>query len=175
VMDLSEEEVAAALDQVMRRRLGGTSSGAGTRVEKYRHNLDHFFELGRPEQAALAVLMLRGPQTAGEVRSRVGRMYEFETLSEAETILAELSQRDAPLVQALPVQPGRKEPRYAHLLGGPVDMEAEGPVSVAAAGAMSVARDRGDRLDELTQRVESLEEEFAGMKVAFEEFRRQFE
>ena len=84
VMALSEDDVAAALDRLLRRGLAGTSSGAGSRVAKYRHLLDHAFGLDEAELAALAVLMLRGPQTAGEVRTRTGRMYGFASLDEAE-------------------------------------------------------------------------------------------
>jgi uncharacterized protein len=175
VMDLSESEVATALDELMRRGFAGTTSGAGSRVEKYRHLLDHAFALDRPGVAALAVLMLRGPQTTGEVRSRTGRLYEFESLSEAEQALRRLADQEEPLVAELPLQPGRKEPRFAHLLGGPVDVAAAESAPVAAPEAMAAARARGDRLDQLEQRVEQLEEQVESLKAAFEGFRKQFE
>lgn len=175
VMDLSEHDVAAALEQLMRRRLAGTSSGAGARVTKYRHNLDHALGLSRPELAVLAVLMLRGPQTAGEVRARVGRMHTFETLSEAELTLAGLARREEPLVQALRVQPGRKEARYMHLLAGPVEMEEQALATPPLGAAMTSALARGERLDVVEQRLERLEAAVEGLQAALDAFRRQFE
>jgi uncharacterized protein len=174
VMELSEDEVAAALDRLMRRRLAGTTSGAASRVEKYRHLLDHAFTLDRPETSVLAVLMLRGPQTAGEVRSRTGRLHEFESLEEAEATLERLASREDPLVAALPLQPGRKEPRYVHLLAGEVEVREE-EVSGVPSDAMETARQRGDRLAALEERVEGLEARLAAVAEELERFRRQFE
>lgn len=175
VMELAEEEVAVALDQLMRRRLAGSTTGAGSRVEKYRHLLDHAFELDRAGVAALTVLLLRGPQTAGEVRARTARMHEFEGLDDVEATLTRLASADEPLAVELAVQPGRKEPRFAHLLGGAVS-ESEGTESAASVpDAMQAARQQGDRQRELLDRVAALEEEVGRLQAAFETFRSQFE
>lgn len=174
VMELSEDEAARALDRLIRQGLAGTTGGAGSRVEKYRHLLDHAFGLGAAELAALAVLLLRGPQTVGEVRGRTGRLYEFESLDEAEAALRRLAEREEPLVQELPLQPGRKEPRFAHLLGGPVEVEAE-PAGTVAPQAMQAARAEGDRVAALEERVAALESELQALQAAFQSFREQFE
>src|SRR5690606_20271276 len=174
VMDLSESEVARALDGLTRRGLAGTTSGAGSRVAKYRHLLDHRFELDAPEIAALAVLLLRGPQTVGEVKGRTGRLYACESLEEAEAAVRRLGERDEPLVVELPVQPGRKEPRFAHLLGGMPEVEETDPVA-AESPAMRAARAEGDRIAMLEERVEALEGELGDLRDAFERFRQQFE
>jgi hypothetical protein len=175
VMDLSDDEVARALDHLMRLGLAGTSEGAGSRVTKYRHLLDHHLGLDEAGTAALAVLLLRGPQTVGEVRGRTGRMHDFDTLDEAEATLRALADRDEPLVAELPVQPGRKEARWAHLLAGEPDVEAEEGPSPTLAPAMQAARAEGDRIEELEARVEALEDELHDMRSAFEKFRAQFE
>lgn len=174
VMDLSEGEVARALDGLTRRGLAGTTSGAGSRVAKYRHLLEHRFELDAPEIAALAVLLLRGPQTVGEVKGRTGRLYAFESLEEAEAAVRRLGERDEPLVVELPVQPGRKEPRFAHLLGGMPEVE-ETDHATAESPAMQAARAEGDRIAMLEERVEALEGELGDLRDAFERFRQQFE
>ena len=174
VMDLAEPDVARALDSLTRKGLAGTTSGAGSRVAKYRHLLDHRFDLDTPEVAALAVLLLRGPQTVGEVKGRTGRLYAFESLEEAEATVRRLAERDEPLVVELPVQPGRKEPRFAHLLSGTPEVEATEHVA-AEAPAMRVARAEGDRIAALEERVETLESELGDLRDAFERFRQQFD
>lgn len=176
VMDLSEHEVADALDHLTRRRLAGSTTGAGSRVEKYRHLLEHAFELQRPEVAVLAVLLLRGPQTAGEVRSRTARLHDFDTLEATEAVLTRLAEADEPLVAVLEKLPGRKEPRVAHTLAGPVTEQPESPgLAVPAAGAMEAARQRGDRLDEVLERVGALETQLRELQEAFDTFKTQFE
>lgn len=170
VTEFSEDEVLGALDELMRRRLAGTSSGAGSRVVKYRHTLDHAFDLDAARLAVLAVLMLRGAQTVGEIRSRAGRMHEFESLEEAEATLRLLVDGEDPLVAVLPVRPGRKEPRYAHLLAG--EPEVDGVEADAPGQAVSGRRDRLDALEErvgeLTSELESLRSEFARFRAQFE-------
>ncbi len=175
VMELDEPDVAAALDSLMRRGLTGTSEGAGSRVTKYRHLLDHHFELGEAEVAALAVLLLRGPQTVGEVRGRAGRMHAFASLEAAEATLRDLAEREEPLAAELPVQPGRKEARWAHLLAGMPDAEAGDAPTPALAPAMLAARAGGDRLAALEERVAALEDELQALRATFQDFRRQFE
>ena len=164
VMDLPEGEVAAALDALMRHGLAGHTSGAGARVEKYRHTLDRRFDLDEAALAVLAVLLLRGPQTAGELRARTARLHPFETLEAVDAVLRALAEREAPLVTELPLPPGRKEPRFAHLLGGPV---GEDTLTPPASG--------GERVAALERGVEALEEALDGLRAAFERFRDQFE
>ena len=175
VMDLGDNDVAHALDSLMRKHLVGTSSGAGSRVAKYRHLLDHHFDLDEAGVAALAVLILRGPQTVGEVRSRSGRLHEFETLEAADATVQALAERDEPLVVELPVQPGRKEPRYLHLLGGEPDIEHEAVAPPAFSPAMQAARAEGDRVAALEEKVADLERELVAMRESFDRFRQQFE
>ena len=175
VMELDDDQVARALDHLMRLGLAGTSEGAGSRVTKYRHLLDHHFGLDEAGTAALAVLLLRGPQTVGEVRGRTGRMHEFDTLDAAEATLRSLAERDEPLVTELPVQPGRKEARWAHLLAGELEVEAEEGTTPGLAPAMQAARAEGDRIEALEARVETLEDELCAVRAAFEKFRSQFE
>ncbi len=175
VMDLDEHAVAAALDSLMRRGLAGTSEGVGSRVTKYRHLLNHHLGLDEASGAALAVLMLRGPQTVGEVRGRTGRMHEFASLEVAETVLHNLAERDEPLVMELPVQPGRKEARWAHLLAGAPEVEEGEASSPAFSPAMQSARAKGDRVAALEERVETLEVELQALREAFSNFRLQFE
>ena len=133
--DLSERDVTAAIERLSRRGLVGTTSGSGHRVAKFRHNLDRALDLSARELAALAVLMLRGPQTPGEVRSRSGRMAEFADVSDAEEALWLLGDRDEPLAVQLPRAPGQSADRYAHVLSGEPD-----PALVAEARARRRAR-----------------------------------
>lgn len=175
VMNLDEHEVAAALDRLGRRGLVGTSEGAGSRVTKYRHLLDHHFVLDEAGVAALAVLLLRGYQTVGEVRGRTGRMHEFASLEAAEATLHALAGGKEPLAMELPVQPGRKEARWAHLLAGEPEVEAgEAPAPILSP-AMQAARAGGDRLAALEGQVETLAAELRSLQQAFADFCRQFE
>jgi uncharacterized protein YceH (UPF0502 family) len=173
VVQYDERQVAEAVDSLRLKNLVYIFYGAESRVPKYKHMMREVLQLSPPELAALCVLMLRGPQTVGEVRGRTGRMYEFADLREAEATLDGLSQRDDPLVAKLPRQAGRKEARYAHLLSGQptVEEEAEGQPASAAAPR---ARDP-ERVARLEAEVERLSGELAEMRRQFEEFRKQFE
>ena len=168
VMELSERDAAQAVAGLIRMGLAGTSGGAGSRVEKYRHALAEKLGLDESRQAALAVLLLRGAQTAGEVRQRSGRLYAFASVEEAEGTLDSLEERDEPLAVRLPVQPGRSAARYAHLLSGDVEMNEEAGPSPSAAEPMQQARATDERIATLEAEVEQL-------KAEFEAFRRQFE
>jgi uncharacterized protein YceH (UPF0502 family) len=118
------------------------------------------------------VLLLRGPQTPGELRGRAERMHRFEALEDVQSALQKLIQREPPLAKVLPRQPGTKESRYAHLFAGDV-VEAEAPVHVSAA----VERDPADagRIARLEEEVAELRQEVAGVKEQLERFRKQFE
>lgn len=174
VVQYDERQVTEAVDTLRLKNLVYIFYGAESRVPKYKHMLREVLGLSPPELGALCVLMLRGPQTVGEVRGRAGRLYEFADLREAEVTLEGLAQRDEPLVVKLPRQAGRKEARYAHLLSGQPVIEEE----AEAQPSTSVPRTRAgesERVTRLESEVERLSEELAEMRRQFEEFRKQFE
>ncbi|MEB5921012.1 MULTISPECIES: YceH family protein [Franconibacter] len=161
VMSLSERDVQDALDELVKRHYLRTVSGFGNRVTKYEQRFCNSefgaLKLSPQEVALVATLMLRGPQTPGELRSRVGRMYEFADMAEVESALEGLANReDGPFVARLPREPGKRESRYMHLFSG------ETETLVAAVEAVSAPA------DSLTQRVEALEAEVAELKSRLE-------
>src|SRR6201993_4671636 len=139
VMNLAEGAVRDALNGLHDHGLAGPASGADSRVTKYEHRLQETFNFSRGETAVMCVLLLRGPQTPGELRGRTERMHQFEELDDVLSALQRLVQREPSLVIALPRQPGTKEIRYAHLLSGEVD------VSVALSPAGAVEADNPSR------------------------------
>jgi uncharacterized protein YceH (UPF0502 family) len=154
VVNYSEDTVSQALTLLRNKGLGLRISGAGHRVEKYGHTLGEKLNLGRREMALLCVLMLRGPQTVGELRGRTERMHTFEDLEEVERCLEALAAHDTdPLVTPMP------RGRWAHLLGGPPEDVAEALPEKAG----------------LEQRVSALEREVEQLKQQLEGFRKQFE
>jgi hypothetical protein len=165
VMSLSEGEVAAALEALKAARLARGIHGEG-RVVKYAHQVYEVLDLGNREAAVLAVLLLRGPQTLGEIRSRTQSLYRFDDLEAVESCLRRLMERPEPLVMRLPRQPGTKESRYAHVLGGPV----ESPEPAAAAATVAP-----DRLARLEEAVASLNREVEDLRRELAAFRKQFE
>ena len=120
VMNLDEDEIRQALHRLEDDGLAGAAHAAESRVAKYEHRMQEVFNFTRGEIAVLCVLLLRGPQTPGELRGRTERMHRFEELSDVQSTLQRLMQREPPLVTVLPRQPGTKEVRYAHLLSGEV-------------------------------------------------------
>lgn len=147
---------------------------AGSRTEKYRHAFPEKTGLGEAETAVLAELMLRGPQTAGEIRGRAARMHAFSGLDEVASILQGLESRDQAIVVRLPRQPGRKERRFAHLFGGPVDIEEEALMAAAPVthpASPAAPRPAGD----LEAEVASLRERVESLEQALAEFRSQFD
>lgn len=173
VMNLDNEAARAALQSLSAKGLAAMASSADSRVPKYEHRMQEVFNLPRAETAVLCVLLLRGPQTPGELRSRTERMYRFEDLSDVQSALQHLIERDPPLVKVLPRQPGTKESRYVHLLSG----EVEFPDTPAAAAAHAPAHqsDDGERITNLEREVGSLKEEIAELKNQLANFRKQFE
>src|SRR6202041_2195342 len=121
VMKLDEEEVRLALRRLEDHGLAGRARGADGRVTKYEHWLGEAFNFTRAETALLCVLLLRGPQTPGELRGRTERMHPFDEVGEVLAGLQKLAERDPSLVAVLPRQPGTKESRYAHLLSGSIE------------------------------------------------------
>ena len=132
VMTLDEDTVRDALSALEAKRLAGPASGADSRVTKYEHRLQEVFNFDRREIALICVLLLRGPQTPGELRSRGDRMYRFETLEDVQSTLQRLI--DRMLVRVLPRQPGTKESRYMHLFAG--DAVSDVPAAETAAAAL---------------------------------------
>jgi len=124
VMQISEEEARFALHRLEDQNLAGPSRGHDSRVTKYEHHVEEVFNFTRGETALICVLLLRGPQTPGELRGRTERIFRFEELEDVVSALQKLIDRNTPLVTALPRQPGTKEIRYAHLLSGEVDVSA---------------------------------------------------
>lgn len=174
LMNLDENEVRGALralgEQVLVRSAGGDS-----RVAKYEHRLADTFNFTRPETAILCELLLRGPQTPGELRSRAERMHLFEDLSVVLTTLKRLMEREPPLVALLPRQPGMKEARYAHLLSGPVDAREAQAVQPFNETSQSNNSVDAAQMERLTIAFAELQKEIADLKRQFAEFRKQFE
>src|ERR1700736_1738614 len=143
VMTLGEETVREAIATLQEKRLAGPATGADSRVTKYEHRLQEVFNFDRREIAILCVLLLRGPQTPGELRTRADRMYHFEALEDVVSTLDRLSQREPPLSAILNRQPGTKESRYMHLFfGEPQEADlarAPSPASVATNSTPSSA------------------------------------
>ena len=178
VMHLDEDAVRQALDALHDQRLAGPTSSADSRVTKYEHRLQEVFNFTRGETAVLCVLLLRGPQTPGELRGRTERMHRFEDLTEVQSTLERLIGREPPLVKVLARQPGTKEARSMHLLAG--DREepqgegstSPGPTSWSASGSRFTLD--GERIARLENEVADLGKEVAELKQQLASFRQQF-
>ena len=168
VLHLDEAAVVKALDDLRRRSLVHEVFRSDSRARRYRHVLSEKLSLHDAETALLCVLMLRGPQTTGEIRTRTARMYEFRDLAHVDVTLQALMTLTTPLVVQLPRQPGHKEVRYGHLLAGQPEMPVVEP-KVASGGADD------ERVTALEQTVDTLRNELADLRSAFDEFRRQFQ
>jgi uncharacterized protein YceH (UPF0502 family) len=171
VVSFAEETVAQALDSLRSSGLAAERTGGGSRVPKYLHRFTEVLNLGRREIALMCELMLRGPQTPGELRSRTERLHAFTDVQEVETCLEGLMQFDAqPLVARLPRQPGTKEFRYAHLLSGePAAPETKPPAERAVqAGSTTRVEELEGEIAELRQRLEHLEQQFSDFRRSFE-------
>jgi uncharacterized protein len=171
LMNLEEDTVRQALRTLSEQALARSASG-DSRVAKYEHRLADTFNFTRPETAILCELLLRGPQTPGELRSRAERMHPFEDLSVVQSTLKHLMERNPPLVKLLPRQPGNKEARYAHLLSGDVEVYEAPPVKTVA---ISNSFPESARMTELEAEIASLQKEIADLKSQFAEFRKRFE
>jgi uncharacterized protein len=164
VMSLDEDTVAAAVDSLRATGLVLVTSGGEHRVRKYSHRLGEVFNFDRREQVLLCVLMLRGPQTIGELRGRSERLYTFDSLDAVEATLSRLMERTPQLVTKLGRRPGEKEPRFAHLLAGEVELNEAEP-----------ARESPGHSSPVDERIARLETDLAELKRQFEDFRRNFE
>jgi uncharacterized protein YceH (UPF0502 family) len=161
VVSYDDDTVETALEGLRTKGLAVRITGRDSRVPKHGQRFTERFNLGRREAAVLCVLLLRGPQTVGELRGRTERLYTFDDLEAVEATLRHLN--DAGFVKQLPRQTGYKEPRYAHLLSGDVEAGEE-PAADAAAPRAGLA-----------ERVAHLEAELADLRAQFDDFRRRFE
>ena len=172
VMSISEDAVREALYSLDEKGLAATSAGSSGRVSKFEHRLQEVFNFDRRETAVLCMLLLRGPQTPGELRGRTERMHRFEDIDEVQPTLQRLMQREPSLVKLLPRQPGTKEARYAHLMAGDVEALPDAPVPIAEGTGSSPESERIARMEE---KIASLKNEIEELTRQFADFRKQFE
>jgi uncharacterized protein YceH (UPF0502 family) len=169
VVAWDEATVEAGLDRLRVKKLAAMLHAAGSRVPKYRHLVPDQFQLSRAETALLAVLLLRGPQTSGELRARTERYHTFASIEDVESTLAALSAGDLPLATLLPARHGQKERRHAQLLSPVPD---ESALQTATIIPHEPAPSRMDALENVMQtlraELQSLREEFASFKKQFE-------
>jgi len=170
VMQLSDETVQEVLQSLMQRKYVSGVTQAGARVVKYEHRMRVKWSLEQDKLAVLTILMLRGLQTAGEIRTRSGRLHEFKSVAEVESCLQFLIDKYPPIVSRLALAPGTKEPRYGHLLGGEAALaQQESSFGTASPSA------QGSRVGQLEQEVAALRGEVDALKAQFDAFKKQFE
>ena len=169
VMSLSEAEVQAAIDRLSARRLVSKRDQPSARVAKYEHLVRLRHSLPPPEQAVLATLMLRGAQTAGELRLRCERLHRFDDIAAVDAVLEHLAEKYPALTRTLARAPGTKETRHVHLLGGEVAVEEMAESQHAGGGGGR------SRIAELEDEVRSLREDVEALRSAFDLFRQQFD
>src|SRR5882672_1181951 len=172
VVSYDETIVARALDSLREKNLAYVFHGSESRTPKYGHLFPKGFDLSEAEVPLMCVLILRGPQTSGELRSRTQHLRNFESLAEVETLLQGLSLRDTPLVVKALRQPGSRESRFAHLLGGPVEME-ESEVPPHQAPSVQQAQAENNKIAKLEEEIASLRLELSELKRQFAEFKRE--
>jgi hypothetical protein len=176
VMSLGEETVLACLKRLQDNHVAQTYYPAGSRVAKYQHMMSEVFALDDARLSLLTLLLLRGPQTCGELRGRTGRMYPFASVDSVERSLHDLAANDPPLVMQLPKSPGTKEARWAHLLCGEVAIERqEMAASMHGGGGSVVEGAADDRVTRLEAEVTSLRQEVTWLTEELARFRKQFE
>ena len=173
VMSLSEETVAEVLQRLMQGKYVNGITQAGARVTKYEHRMRIKWSLEQDKLAVLTILMLRGLQTAGEIRTRSGRVHEFKSVADVELALQFLIDKYPPLVSRLALAPGTKEPRYGQLLGGD-DALAREETAAGLGGSVS-SGGQGTRIGALEQEVQQLRSQVEDLTAQFAEFRKQFE
>ena len=172
VMNLDDDAVRNALRVLHDNSLARSVSATDSRVTKYEHRLQEAFNFDRREASIFCELLLRGPQTPGELRSRAERMHHFDDLGEVQSALQRLMSRQPPLVKVLARQPGTKESRYIHLLSG--DVEPVSSLGVHEAPAVT-GRENADKLSRLESEVAEMRKDIADLKQQFAAFRKQFE
>ena len=148
VMSLNQEMVQVGIDGLRGKGLVNTVAGGGSRSLKYKHNAPGNLDVDTNEEAVLCLLLLRGPLTSGEINSNSGRLYDFENLESVQTCMNQMANREAPLIQLLPKKIGQKEARYAHCLGGEIDIEDLDEVESIAVAPVSNYEKRLSDLEE---------------------------
>jgi uncharacterized protein len=176
-MTLDENSVRDALASLQEKRMAGPASGADSRVAKFEHRMQEVFNFDRKETAIVCVLLLRGPQTPGELRGRTDRMYHFDALEDVVATLDRLAQREPPLATMLPRQSGMKESRYMHLFSGEPDVSVARAPSPATIDSRTDANAVGSdsRIAALEEEVSRLRAELAEVQQQLAAFRKQFE
>lgn len=169
VVAWDDQTVEAGVAALREKKLATMVWGAGARVQKFRHNLPDHFELNAREVALLCVLLLRGPQTPGELRARVERMAPFSSLADVESTLAELARGNDPLVQQLPARPGQKENRFVEVWSERSAHDAAPEPSITAPST------RGSKVEALESELAALRSELQQLREEFAAFRKQFE
>jgi uncharacterized protein YceH (UPF0502 family) len=168
VMNLDEDQIRQALHQLEDDGLAGPARGPDSRVAKYEHRMQEVFNFTRGEIAVVCVLLLRGPQTPGELRGRSERMHRFEELSDVQSTLQRLMQREPPLAKVLPRQPGTKEARFAHLFSGE-------PAEVVATVETIEYAGTGSGMAQMEAEIAALREEVAELRAQVEKVLRLLE
>jgi len=164
-MNLDEESVREAMRTLDKKGLAGPADNMVSRVTKYEHRLQEAYNFTRHEIAILAELLLRGPQTPGELRSRADRMQTLDDLGIVQSTLQRLMKREPALVKVLPRQPGTKEARYVHLMSGDVELPPQESAPVVSATNGSSL---GERVERLENQIEDLKQKFAAFRKQFE-------
>ena len=173
VMTIAENTVIEVLDRLVQKKLVSVINQAGARVAKYEHRMRIKWMLEQDKLATLTILMLRGFQTAGEIRNRCGRLHEFSSVAEVETSLEFLMDKYPAVVAKLARAPGTKEPRYAHLLSGEEVLEQQ-EAGLAFSGSISAIPQR-DRMANLEAEVVQLRAQLEALGLQFQQFQKQFE
>jgi len=174
VLNLSNSEVQQAVDELVKRRLVSEASGYGGRVAKYQHRFCNTefgsLKFNSRELGVVCVLLLRGPQTPGELRTRSNRLCEFSDVGQVEATLQTLAEReDGPFVVRLPREPGRREARYAHLFSGEVNLEALAAAAAVSPGHAAAAGAEA-RISQLEMDVAELRDELTALKQQLKEY-----
>jgi uncharacterized protein YceH (UPF0502 family) len=175
VVSYDERTVTQALDSLRDKKLVWLFRGVDSRVPKYGHIFPEAFDLNNKEVAVMCVLMLRGPQTVGEVRGRTGALYNFESLADVETALEGLIDREGQnLVMKLPRLVGMKESRYAHLLSGAIAVE-EVEVALRTETRTGKTQALEEKVNTLQEEVARLREQLSSLEQQFSDFKKQFD
>jgi uncharacterized protein len=174
VVSYDEATVTKSLERLRDRNIVYVYYGSTSRVPKYKHMLPSIYELEPAEAAIICVMLLRGPQTLGELRTRTERLYAFNSLSEVQETLDALMRRDDPLVIKFDRLAGQKEARFGHLLSGPIDVEAFAATQLASS-TRSSSPAITERVEKIEDEVSVLKAQVEELKLTFETFRKQFE
>jgi len=175
VVTYDDRTVVHAVDDLRDKKLAWMITTAGSCTPKYEHRFTETLNLSVAETAVLCILMLRGPQTVGEIRGRTGRLYDFESIAAVEETLEGLIARgDGPFVMKLPRQTGRKEHRFTHLLSGEPEIDEDDALPAIEDARLQI-QDENERYDELKATVDALQEQLEALRTEFAAFREQFE